>query len=162
VLSILKKNKNNKKTYWQTDQVYHLLNMLTPYCCLSIHIADQPLYSLSQPAIHFSGSEKAWRFLADPTSVFKLGLAVSIVSTAEDILVHQFRWQSDTAYLNADISKVPLVVMANMSKSPAVGAVNLLSRALLHEEFGDDPSYTLHFFQQFHHLHTGILFCYVI
>lgn len=37
-----------------------------------------------------------------------------------------------------------------------------LARALLHEEFGDDPSYTLHFFQQFHHLHTGILFCYVI
>ena len=90
--------------------------------------------------------------------MFKLGLAVTIVSAAEDILVHQFQWQSDNAYLESDISKVPLVMMANMSKSPAVRAVNLLSRALLHEEFGDGDMYTVHFLNRFQHLHKGDFF----
>ena len=99
------------------------------------------------------GSEKAWRFLADNDAVYKLGLAVCIVPAAEEVLVQQFRWQSDSAYLSDDVCKLPLVQMANMSKSPAASSINLLTRALLHD--CSDGAYYQNFVNTFMNLHTG-------
>ena len=105
--------------------------------------------------IQRSGSEKAWRFLSDPTSCFKLSLAVTIVTAAEEMHAHQFDWQSKNAYVSDDMSRVPLVIMANMARSPAASSIDLLVRSLLHHQFADeDPRKT--FVKAFLHLHSGL------
>ena len=101
------------------------------------------------------GSEKAWRFLSDPTSCFKLGISVIVVSAAEEIIRRQFIWQSKNAYLSEDMSEVPLVIMSNMKRSPAAVSIDLLARALLHDNYADDDTRSL-FVNSFLHLHSGL------
>lgn len=89
----------------------------------------------------YQGSEKAWRFLSAEDSLFKLGLAVSIVPAAEFVITKQFQWQSQNAHLDSDVSKLPLVQMANMQHSPAMSSINWLIRALLHHDTGEYSRY---------------------
>ena len=91
--------------------------------------------------------------MSTPDSVYRIGLAVAIVSAAEEILIQQFRWQHDNSHLCDDMSKVPLVVMANMQKSPAAMAINLLARGLLHDDSQDESCRK--FVASFLRLHTG-------
>ena len=80
---------------------------------------------------------------------------MSIVTAVEDVHSAQFKWQSDNTYLTANVNALPLVVMGNMAKSPATRSVDLLVRALLHDQnFHDDP-YACNFVRAFLNLHSG-------
>ena len=81
---------------------------------------------------------------------------MSIVSAVEDVHSVQFKWQSDNTYLTGNVNELPLVVMGNMDKSPATRSIDLLVRALLHDQdFSDDTSYAFNFVRAFLNLHSG-------
>ena len=67
----------------------------------------------------------------------KLGLVVSILPPVESIIHAHFRWQSEETWVSEAIENTPLVVMANMSKSPAAIAMNKLVMMMLGQD--SDP-----------------------
>lgn len=67
----------------------------------------------------------------------------------------QFKWQSDNTYLTGNVNAIPLVVMGNMDKSPATRSIDLLVRALLHDQNFPDDSYAFNFVRAFLNLHSG-------
>eukprot|EP00435_Cladocopium_sp_Y103_P050485 s1547_g15.t1 len=85
----------------------------------------------SRAACLDSGSEKAWRLLSDELTIFKLYLAIVILSPVESVLYQQFMWQSDVAWLHTDLSEVPLIAMANFQRSPATNSINTLVECLM-------------------------------
>lgn len=100
-----------------------------------------------------SGSDKAWRLLSDTMTPLRLYLAISSLTPVEQVLDIQFKWQTDMAWLSDSVANVPVVVMANMSKSPAVEAMTKLI-SFLFSSATESQSTTLH--QCFLHLPHGL------
>ena len=100
------------------------------------------------------GSEKAWKFLQNSEEIYKLTLAVAILPSAEEVILSHFRWQTDEAYISAKISDTPLVIMADMKRSPAAKSICMLVRGLLQDEI-DDNEYIQTCLNVFQHLHEG-------
>ena len=86
-------------------------------------------------------------------------MAVSIVSAAEEIILNQFQWQTDQTYLSDDTSKLPMVIMSDMTRSPVAKSINLLVRSLLHEDQFSEDEYYNTFVKIFLHLQEGVFFC---
>lgn len=76
------------------------------------------------------GSEKAWHFLADPMTPYRLGLAVTILPPIEQVLHRLFIFQRDSSWLSSDVGQLPLVLMTDTQHSPAVQVLDQLVRCL--------------------------------
>ena len=77
------------------------------------------------------GSDKAWRLVSGPSTPFRLCMAVSILPAVERFLHCLFKWQCDISWLSGNVDELPIVIMSNTAKSPAVLAMNTLVRCLL-------------------------------
>ena len=83
---------------------------------------------------NFPGSEKAWAFLSDDFTPYKLYIAVTVLPPVESIIHCQFRWQSDLSWLASNLADVPMVCMSNMTNSPACKAMNMLTMFLKYKQ----------------------------
>ena len=101
------------------------------------------------------GSEKAWKLLNSPDASFKLGLAVAILPAAEEVILQQFRWQSENCYLDAAISDTPLVIMADMGRSPTAVAIDILVKGLVRDTVAVGSELATSRVQALLHLHQG-------
>ena len=81
------------------------------------------------------GSDKAWRLLQQDSTPFRLYLAVTILTPIERLLGWHFQWQNNISWLAPLMKDVPVVVMGNMARSPAVHAMNQLVGFLFSSEF---------------------------
>ena len=79
---------------------------------------------------------------------------MAIVPMAEEVILCQFRWQTEGTHLVAPIQDVPLVVMANMERSPVASSIDLLVKGLLHEVVAKND-FTISCSRAFLHLHKG-------
>lgn len=104
------------------------------------------------------GSDKAWRLLNNDNTPFALYLAVSVLTPIEDILNWHFVWQNNLARLSSSMQKVPVVVMGNMSKSPAAIAMNQLVGFLFTDVPDMDMETTSDLLKNFLGLPTGSMF----
>ena len=102
----------------------------------------------------YLGSEKAWKFLQRSDEIYKLGMAVSIVPAAEEVILCHFRWQNDESYITEPMSKTPVVIMADMQRSPAARSIDLLVRGLQQQHEHHDE-YFRNCLNIFQHLHKG-------
>jgi hypothetical protein len=75
-------------------------------------------------------SQKSWVFFGNDDCVYQLLLSLVVVDPLEKIMWEFFGWQRDATYLHNAISDVPLVMMANMSVSPATEALDSLSKLM--------------------------------
>lgn len=105
-----------------------------------------------------SGSEKAWRLLSDDHTIFKLYIAVAVLTPVERILHQQFEWQSSSAWLSPDLAEVPFVKMANMQNSPAMRSIHHLARCLMGcNPLGEQDEVSNTILKTFDHLHRSSL-----
>ena len=105
-----------------------------------------------------SGSEKAWRLLSDDHTIFKLYIAVAVLTPVERILHQQFEWQSSSAWLSPDLAEVPFVKIANMQNSPAMRSIHHLARCLMGcNPLGEQDEVPNTILKTFDHLHRSSL-----
>ena len=122
---------------------------------MTFRIPLHDMFTHSLCVIHCEpGSEKAWKFLQNTEEIYKLTLAVAILPSAEEVILSHFRWQIDETYVSAKISDTPLVIMADMRRSPATKSICMLARGLLKDEI-DDNEYIQTCLNVFQHLHEG-------
>ena len=96
------------------------------------------LQGLLQNIIESPGSAKSWRLLSNPDTPHRLCLAVTVMTSVENVLSKFFAWQSDQSWLATEWEKLPLVILSNMRRSPVARAMDHLVSLLT--ETGSDVS----------------------
>lgn len=68
--------------------------------------------------------------MSDQWCAYKLGLAICSLTPVEALLHAHFQWQTSQSWITAAQNDVPLVVMSDMPRSPAVLAVHKLIQVI--------------------------------
>ena len=98
-------------------------------------------------------SNKAWNWMAGVSdAIYSLAMSTTVLWPLETIMYHFFAWQRDEDWHSNDLSKLPLVIMTNMSVSPAAQAMEALC-SLMTTEADINSDSELHYISNF--LHRG-------